>query len=118
MRARSSSEGGRDPRRSLRTRLGGRSIPARRRSGGSNCGELISAGRLSVKTSAAEDLVLDEGEQLYDVAFAVRVGAFDGRHPKRYEEAVRRVGAALVPEGRLFINGSDPLRTLMLPTQD
>lgn len=82
------------------------------------CGELISAGRLIVKTSAAEDLVLDEGEQLYDVAFAVRVGAFDGRHPKRYEEAVRRVGAALVPEGRLFINGGDPLRKLMLPTQD
>lgn len=79
------------------------------------CGELISAGRLSVKTRSAEDLVLDEGEQLYDLAFAVRVGAFDGRHPGRYEEAVRRIGSALVPDGRLFIDGGDPLRELTLP---
>jgi cyclopropane fatty-acyl-phospholipid synthase-like methyltransferase len=82
------------------------------------CGELISAGRLSVKTSAAEDLVLDDGAQLFDLAFAVRVGAFDGRHPERYDEAVRRVRAALVPNGRLFIDGGDPLRELALPRQN
>jgi SAM-dependent methyltransferase len=83
-----------------------------------SCGELIAAGRLSVRTSSAEHLVLDRGEQLYDLAFAVRVGAFDGRHPERYEAAVRRVAAALVPEGRLFIDGGDPLRDLTLPKPD
>lgn len=82
------------------------------------CSEFISAGRLSVKTSAAEDLVLDDGAQPFDLAFAVRVGAFDGRHPELYEQAVRRVRAALVPEGRLLIDGGDPLRELTLPTQN
>lgn len=78
--------------------------------------ELIESGRLRIKTCAAEDLVLDPGEQPYDLAFAVRVGAFDGRHPSRFDQAVRRVAAALVPEGRMFIDGGGPLKELDLPT--
>ena len=43
---------------------------------------LISAGRLTPRQVAVEELELEPGEDRYDVAFAVRVGAFDGRDPK------------------------------------
>jgi protein-L-isoaspartate O-methyltransferase len=69
----------------------------------------IEAGRLSVRHVAAEDFTLLPGEMPYDLAFAVRVGALDGRHPKAGLQARRRIGAALVPGGRLFIDGGDPL---------
>lgn len=74
----------------------------------------IAAGRLSVRCVAAEDFTLEPGEQPYDVAFAVRVGALDGRHPRAGEEARRRIRAALVPGGRLLIDGGDPLRVVPL----
>jgi SAM-dependent methyltransferase len=44
-------------------------------------GELIAAGRLTARQVAAEELELDPDDERYDLAFAVRVGAFDGRHP-------------------------------------
>ncbi len=47
--------------------------------------ELIAAGHLTPRQVAAEALELAPGEQRYDIAFAVRVGAFDGRHPDRPE---------------------------------
>src|SRR5919109_4377664 len=39
--------------------------------------ELIAAGRLTARRVAAEELQLEPGEERYDLAFAVRVGAFD-----------------------------------------
>ncbi|WP_106537181.1 methyltransferase domain-containing protein [Haloactinopolyspora alba] len=74
----------------------------------------IDAGVLSARHVAAEEFELLAGEEPYDVAFAVRVGAFDGRHPEAGREARRRVAAALVPGGRLFIDGGDPLRAIDL----
>jgi hypothetical protein len=61
-------------------------------------------------TASAEDLALCTGERLYDLAFAVRVGALDGRHPDRYQQSVARIAAALVPGGRLLTDGGCPLR--------
>lgn len=75
----------------------------------------IAAGRMSVRQVAAEDFELEPGEAPYDLAFAVRVGALDGRHPVAGELALRRIAAALTPGGRLFIDGGDPLRELRLP---
>jgi SAM-dependent methyltransferase len=69
----------------------------------------ISTGRLSVRCIAAEDFELEPGEPPYDLAFAVRVGALDGRHPRAGVRARRRIRAALVPGGRLLIDGGDPL---------
>ncbi|HEY5785256.1 MAG TPA: class I SAM-dependent methyltransferase, partial [Microlunatus sp.] len=43
--------------------------------------EEIASGRMTVRCVAAEDLVLDDGEEPYDIVFAIRVGALDGRHP-------------------------------------
>lgn len=74
----------------------------------------IAAGRMSVRQSAAEDFTLDVGEQPFDLAVAIRVGALDGRHPEAGKAARRRIAAALVPHGRLFIDGGTPLREIAL----
>lgn len=78
--------------------------------------ELVAAGRLTARRVAAEALELDPGEERYDLAFAVRVGAFDGRHPHVGSLALERLGRALVPGGRLFVDGGDPLREIVVPT--
>lgn len=74
----------------------------------------IASGRLSLRHIAAEDFALEPGERPYDIAFAVRVGALDGRHPDAGRLAFARIAAALVPGGRLFIDGGNPLREIDL----
>jgi uncharacterized protein (TIGR00290 family) len=74
----------------------------------------IEAGRMQVRQVAVEDFVLEPGEAPYDLAFAVRVGALDGRHPQLEARAVRALTAALTPGGRLFVDGGDPLREVPL----
>jgi SAM-dependent methyltransferase len=76
----------------------------------------IEAGRLSVRLVAVEDFELQPGEEPYELAFAVRVGALDGRHLEAGVHARRRIAAALVRGGRLFIDGGDPLREIDLPS--
>jgi protein-L-isoaspartate O-methyltransferase len=75
----------------------------------------IAAGRLSVCQTAVEDLILQPDEEPYDIVFAVRVGALDGRHPKAGKRALQRIAAATTVGGRLFIDGGDPLRELTIP---
>lgn len=77
--------------------------------------ELVAAGRLTARQVAAEDLELAAGEDPYDLAFAVRVGAFDGRHPEAGARALPRLAHALVPGGRLYVDGGDPLREVAVP---
>ncbi|HWV57274.1 MAG TPA: methyltransferase domain-containing protein [Longimicrobiales bacterium] len=74
----------------------------------------IASGVMSVRCVAIEDFELLPGEAPFDLAFAVRVGVLDGRHPRRTEDAIRRICNALVPGGRLFIDGGDPLREIPL----
>ena len=76
----------------------------------------IRAGTISVRQSAAEDFRLEPNEPLFDLAFAVRVGALDGRHPQAGEKALKRIAAALKPGGKLYIDGGDPLREISLPS--
>jgi SAM-dependent methyltransferase len=76
-------------------------------------GEMAS-GCLRFRHVAAEDFELEEGERPYDIAFAVRVGALDGRHPVTGRVARERIRRALVKGGRLYIDGGDPLRDLSL----
>jgi ubiquinone/menaquinone biosynthesis C-methylase UbiE len=78
-------------------------------------GELIDAGLLSARVAAVEDLVPAPDEQRYDLAFAVRVGVLDGRHPDQQDTALQRLAAMLAPGGQLFIDGGDPLVELPLP---
>ncbi|MDZ3830960.1 MAG: class I SAM-dependent methyltransferase [Sphingopyxis sp.] len=72
--------------------------------------ELIASGRMSYRHVAIEDLELEPGEARYDFAFAVRVGALDGRHPAAGLAATTRLKAVLKPGGRLFIDDGNPLR--------
>jgi SAM-dependent methyltransferase len=70
---------------------------------------------LAFRQSSVEAFELEPGEPRYDLAFAIRVGALDGRHPDLEQKALARIAASLTPAGRLFIDGGDPLRELELP---
>ena len=71
-------------------------------------------GRLRFRHVAAEDLALEPGEQPYDVVFAFRVGALDGRHPALGVRVLAALRAVTGPGARLFVDGGDPLRELPL----
>ncbi|XRQ14538.1 SAM-dependent methyltransferase [Actinomadura welshii] len=70
----------------------------------------IAAGRMSVRQAAIEDFEPRPGEGPFDLVYAIRVGALDGRHPEAGRKALARIAAALAPGGRVFIDGGDPLR--------
>lgn len=65
----------------------------------------INSGRLSFQQIAIEDYELDEGEKKFDLIFAIRVGALDGRHPDIGKLALRNIGKALKRGGHLFVDG-------------
>ncbi|MFN3320843.1 MAG: SAM-dependent methyltransferase [Allorhizobium sp.] len=69
---------------------------------------------LAFRQSEAEHFTLADDEAPFDLAIAIRVGAFDGRHPEAGRLALPRVRAALRPHGRIFIDGGDPLREIPL----
>lgn len=75
----------------------------------------LAAGRLEFRHVAVEDFELEAGEERFDLAFAVRVGALDGRHPELEARALDRIAAALTRRGELFVDGGDPLRVVALP---
>ncbi|MEV0082125.1 methyltransferase domain-containing protein [Saccharopolyspora sp. NPDC050642] len=77
----------------------------------------IASGHMSVRQITAEDFALEPGEAPFDIVFAVRVGALDGRHPEAGRRALERIAAALVPGGRLFVDGGQPLREIPMPPQ-
>jgi cyclopropane fatty-acyl-phospholipid synthase-like methyltransferase len=72
----------------------------------------IESGRMSVRQVDAETFELGPGELPFDIVFAVRVGALDGRHPEAGRRAMARIRAALAPGGRVFVDGGNPLREL------
>jgi SAM-dependent methyltransferase len=74
----------------------------------------IASGRLRFRQVAIEDFELEAGEAPYDIAFAVRVGALDGRHPELGQRARQRIAAALTSKGKLFIDGGNPLQEISL----
>ncbi|MHA6299418.1 class I SAM-dependent methyltransferase [Devosia sp. CAU 1758] len=71
--------------------------------------EELAAGQLEYRHCAIEDFVLEADEPLFDLAFAMRVGALDGRHPKLQKEAMARLKAALRPDGLLCIDDRAPV---------
>ena len=80
----------------------------------SACAAEIAAGRLGLRCTSAEDFELAPGEAPFDLAYAFRVGALDGRHPDAGRRARAAIAAALVPGGRLHVDGGDPLRVVEL----
>jgi SAM-dependent methyltransferase len=79
-----------------------------------NCSAEIDAGLLSTLCARVEDFALLPGVEPFDLAFACRVGALDGRHPRLYDPAIRAIGRALTPDGALFVDTGDPLRRVAL----
>ena len=77
------------------------------------CADEIDAGALSARHVSIEDFDLLDQEP-FDLVFAVRVGDLDERHPRNKALALKKVVAALKPEGRLFIDGGDPLQEVDL----
>ncbi|SNS99501.1 Methyltransferase domain-containing protein [Sphingomonas laterariae] len=77
-------------------------------------GPEIASGQLTFRSIAIEDFALAAGEPPFDLAFAFRVGAFDGRHPERFDVAIGRLRAALAPGAPFFIDGGAPLRAIDL----
>jgi cyclopropane fatty-acyl-phospholipid synthase-like methyltransferase len=75
----------------------------------------IASGRLSFQQVAVENFELPEGEAPFDLAFAVRVGVLDGRHPELAHLALERVSAALTPAGRLLIDHRRTMTDVKLP---
>lgn len=73
-------------------------------------GAEIASGRLNFIQCRIEEFELPEGEDLFDMAFAVRVGALDGRHPEVEAVALERIRKVLKKKGKLFIDGGDPLK--------
>ena len=78
------------------------------------CAAEIAEGLVDVRQVAVESFVLQPGEAPFDLVFAVRVGALDGRHPAAGRVAVQRLAAALAVGGRVFVDGGDPLRELQV----
>jgi cyclopropane fatty-acyl-phospholipid synthase-like methyltransferase len=74
----------------------------------------IQSGKLNFIQSEIEDFELPETEQLFDLAFAVRVGALDGRHPQLEKRALANISKCLKKTGKLFIDGGDPLKEIKL----
>ncbi|KGJ10094.1 class I SAM-dependent methyltransferase [Paracoccus versutus] len=77
----------------------------------------ITTGRLRFLQAAIEDFELPPNEEPFDIAFAMRVGALDGRHPEIEQRALERLRVALKPAGRLFIDTGHPLREVRLRTR-
>lgn len=70
----------------------------------------IEKGRLVVHNVAIENYHLKSGEEPFDLAFAMRVGALDGRHPEIEKLAMMRLKAVLKPDGFLFIDDRKQIR--------
>jgi SAM-dependent methyltransferase len=74
----------------------------------------LKSGKLSFRQVAIEKFTLEPDERLFDIAVAVRVGALDGRHPEIEKQVLQNIAKALTRKGKLFIDGGDPLKEILL----
>ena len=72
----------------------------------------IARGSVAFRQVAAESFQLEAGEQPYDLAFGLRVGALDGRHRAAGTIAIPRIKASLRKHGCIFVDGGSPLREI------
>lgn len=78
------------------------------------CANLLRAKRMGIRCVAIEDFELTEDDAPFDIAFAVRVGVLDGRHPHMQARAIERVRAALTKRGSFFVGDGADLRKIAL----
>lgn len=69
---------------------------------------------LAFEQKSIESFEWIDKKNLFDFAFAIRVGALDGRHPEVEEAALKNIRFALKPGGKLYIDGGSPLKEIKL----
>ena len=69
---------------------------------------------ISDEEIAKLNLSNDQKVKLFDFAFAIRVGALDGRHREIEKAVIHNIKKVLKPNGRLFIDGGNPLKEITL----
>lgn len=74
----------------------------------------IKTGTLAFRQIAIEDFELEVAERPFDMVVALRVGALDGRHPEIEKKALDKITRALTDQGKLFIDGGNPLKEISL----
>ncbi len=74
----------------------------------------IATEMLAFKQTSIEDFEWTDKTALFDFAFAMRVGALDGRHPEAEQAALKNIRLALKPGGKLYIDGGNPLKEITL----
>ena len=74
----------------------------------------IERGKLRFIQAKVEEFELPGDEKLFDIAFAIRVGALDGRHPQLEKKALDKIASCLKKTGKLFIDGGNPLKEIDL----
>jgi SAM-dependent methyltransferase len=74
----------------------------------------IKKGILKFRMVAIENYELEKGEEKFDLAFGIRVGALDGRHPELGAIAFPKIAKALKPTGRFFIDSGTALKEINL----
>jgi ubiquinone/menaquinone biosynthesis C-methylase UbiE len=79
-----------------------------------NCAELLDEGLLSTLCARVEHFALDDAVLPFDLAFASRVGALDGRHPRLYAAAIKNIARVVKPGGALYVDTGNPLRRIEL----
>jgi predicted O-methyltransferase YrrM len=79
-----------------------------------NCSAEVASGRLSTLCAPVEAFEFEPGTPLFDLAFACRVGALDGRHPHLYAAALAHIGKAVIPGGMLYVDTGSPLTPIRL----
>lgn len=72
----------------------------------------IATGKLEFRQSPIGEFELSPGEEPYDLALAIRVGALDGRHPELQQRAFERLAAVLKKNGKLYMDGGRPLKVI------
>jgi SAM-dependent methyltransferase len=76
-------------------------------------GPEMAMGKVQFQQAAIESFEF-AGKELFDFAFAIRVGALDGRHPDLEQKACSNIAKALKKNGQLFIDGGNPLKEIDL----
>jgi cyclopropane fatty-acyl-phospholipid synthase-like methyltransferase len=76
-----------------------------------SCRVEISNGKLQFEKIEIENFEIQDHRK-FDFAFAIRVGALDGRHPEIEARAISKINSALKNGGKLFIDGGSPLKEI------
>ena len=77
-----------------------------------SCEKALGPGRIQFVLCSVEDLHRHSNLDDFDLAFAMRVGVLDGRHPEQMPAALGNIARLLRPSGRLFVDDGSKVREI------